>query len=258
MLMHDFYHFAGIDHSLLGYDFIKAAALVIDSEAGHTWSNRTVHHQLYPQIPQLSTLLPSSTSEATTQTFSFPANSPSAASESTLITRVLWDQNAVDIPMDISMDEEKLSAMAEDVALVADASFHAYKDSEPEIPMTQSPDLINIFEENVDELSEQSDESTFVKLCCVEEIKGKEETAPKISEDGLPEHPNALFLQTTENTELSTEAFSGLKQLLWDHKDTFVKSKTDIGFCNVVQPDIDMGDTRPIVSKKTASKLRNC
>jgi len=28
--------------------------------------------------------------------------------------------------------------------------------------------------------------------------------------------------------------------------DTFAKSKTDIGFCNVVYHDIDTGDTRPI------------
>jgi len=55
-----------------------------------------------------------------------------------------------------------------------------------------------------------------------------------------------LFLQAVENKELSQEAEEGLKQLLWDHKDTFAKSKTDIGYCNVVQHDIDTGDTRPI------------
>jgi len=62
----------------------------------------------------------------------------------------------------------------------------------------------------------------------------------------LPDHVNVLFLQTIANKDLGLEAEEGLKQLPWDHRDTFAKSKTDIGFCDLVQHDIDTGDTRPI------------
>jgi len=59
----------------------------------------------------------------------------------------------------------------------------------------------------------------------------------------LPEHVNVLFLQTTANKDLNSDAENGLKQLLWDHRDTFAKSKMDIGFCDLVKHDIDTGDT---------------
>ena len=62
----------------------------------------------------------------------------------------------------------------------------------------------------------------------------------------LLQHLQVLFLQTVENRELSQQAEDGLRQLLLDHQDTFAKSKTDIGLCNVVQHDIDTGDIRPI------------
>ena len=62
----------------------------------------------------------------------------------------------------------------------------------------------------------------------------------------LPEHVNVLFLQTVADKGLGSETENGLKQLLWDHRDTFAKSKTDIGFCDLVKHDIDTGGTRPI------------
>ena len=34
--------------------------------------------------------------------------------------------------------------------------------------------------------------------------------------------------------------------LLHDHQDTFASSSTDLGFCPLVEHDIDTGDARPI------------
>ena len=39
---------------------------------------------------------------------------------------------------------------------------------------------------------------------------------------------------------------NNLKQLFTDHADNFAKSKTDFGFCNLLQHDIDTQDARPI------------
>ena len=66
------------------------------------------------------------------------------------------------------------------------------------------------------------------------------------SEIELPDHVNDLFLQTVEGLYLPYETIKGLKQLLHDHRETFASSSVDLGFCPLVEHDIDTGDTRPI------------
>jgi len=86
-----------------------------------------------------------------------------------------------------------------------------------------------------------SNEDDATSLRTATHTEGKSGIPPE-----LPEHVNVLFLQTMTERQLTKEAETGLKQLLWDHKDTFATSKTDIGFCKVAQHDIDIGNTRPI------------
>jgi len=62
----------------------------------------------------------------------------------------------------------------------------------------------------------------------------------------LPEHVNLLFLQTVENSSLSSEVCKGLKDLLVEHTSTFAKDFADLGFCSILQHDIDTGDVRPV------------
>jgi len=57
---------------------------------------------------------------------------------------------------------------------------------------------------------------------------------------------NILFLQTVENSDLPTDAVSDHKALLKDHSTTFAKDSADLGFCDVLQHDIDTGDAYPI------------
>jgi len=139
-----------------------------------------------------------------------------------VIKRVKWDRRPPNLSNNIPMDEETftLSTVAEDIAIVADALEHAYKECEEQtLPM--------------DTFLERANEMSYAK-----ESSGTEETSPKIPEDGLPEHISELFLQTIASKELSHEAEKGLEQLLWDHQDTSAKSKTDIGFCSLVKHDI--------------------
>jgi len=65
-------------------------------------------------------------------------------------------------------------------------------------------------------------------------------------ESGLPEHVHTLFTQTFEQSDFPVEAADGLKQLLFDHRDTFASSCSDLGFCEILKHDIDTGDARPI------------
>ena len=64
------------------------------------------------------------------------------------------------------------------------------------------------------------------------------------SEIELPDHVNDLFLQTVEGLDLPYETIKGLKQLLHDHRETFASSSVDLGFCPLVEHDIDTGDAR--------------
>jgi len=64
--------------------------------------------------------------------------------------------------------------------------------------------------------------------------------------EGLPEHVTQLFLDTFQQDDFPIEATHGLKQLLIDHQHTFATSSADIGFCSILQHDIDTGDAHTI------------
>jgi len=84
------------------------------------------------------------------------------------------------------------------------------------------------------------------------EILGNEQTQVKfspeldISEIELPEHVNVLYIETLENIDFPQEITDGLKQVLYDHRETFAKSSADLGFCPIIKRDIDTGSARPI------------
>ena len=62
----------------------------------------------------------------------------------------------------------------------------------------------------------------------------------------LPDHLTVLFCQTVEGADMSHDTVKELKTLLHDHRDTFASSSADLGFCDIIQHDIDTGDARPI------------
>ena len=67
-----------------------------------------------------------------------------------------------------------------------------------------------------------------------------------LSSDELPEHVNLLFLDTIRENTLTRDVTKDLKELLYDHQDTFAKDSSDLGFCDILQHDIDTGDAPPI------------
>ena len=62
----------------------------------------------------------------------------------------------------------------------------------------------------------------------------------------MPEHLRDLFQSTVQDNNLSQSLTTGLKDLFLDHADTFATGPTDIGYCDLLQHDIDTGDTYPI------------
>ena len=87
----------------------------------------------------------------------------------------------------------------------------------------------------------------------------RSETEMTINEEsGLPKHVHALFVQTFEQPDFPIESSDGLKHLLHDHQDTFASSSSDLGYCDILQHDIDTGDAQPIRQAPRKSPLAAC
>jgi len=69
---------------------------------------------------------------------------------------------------------------------------------------------------------------------------------PDASDADVPEHLRVLYLSTLEEANLSPSLASNFRDLLVTHQHVFARSPTDIGFCDLLQHDIDTGDSAPI------------
>ena len=68
-------------------------------------------------------------------------------------------------------------------------------------------------------------------------------------QDTLPEHVRELFQLTVEeapSTCYTHNMLHGLRNFLHAHQNTFATSSTDLGYCSILQHDIDTGDSPPI------------
>jgi len=62
----------------------------------------------------------------------------------------------------------------------------------------------------------------------------------------LPTHLQDLFDTTCQSPYLPTTIIPDIHDLLMRHQHTFATSSTDLGFCDILQHDIDTGDSHPI------------
>ena len=62
----------------------------------------------------------------------------------------------------------------------------------------------------------------------------------------VPEHLRELFEQTLERSQLSLQDQQHLADVLCRNSDAFAKSSLDIGFCPLLEHNIDTGDAKPI------------
>jgi len=71
-------------------------------------------------------------------------------------------------------------------------------------------------------------------------------SGPDAADFDVSEHLQVLFLTTLQEANLSPTLASNFKEILIAHKDVFAKSPTDIGFCDLLEHDIDTADAAPI------------
>ena len=64
--------------------------------------------------------------------------------------------------------------------------------------------------------------------------------------DDLPTHVNLLYESTIANTRLSSDVDHQFKEVLRKHEHTFAVDSTDIGYCPILEHDIDTGESPPI------------
>jgi len=75
---------------------------------------------------------------------------------------------------------------------------------------------------------------------------GEPISGPDAVDSDVPEHLRVLFLTTLQEAKSSPTLASSFEDLLVAHKDVFATSPTDIGFCDLLEHDIDTADAATI------------
>jgi len=65
-------------------------------------------------------------------------------------------------------------------------------------------------------------------------------------DDELPAHINLLYEATVAQTQLTADVDKQFRNVLRRRATTFAKDSTDLGFCPMLQHDVDTGDSPPI------------
>jgi len=86
-------------------------------------------------------------------------------------------------------------------------------------------------------------DGNFIRLSSLD--TGPETIAKSTADTDLPDHLQVLFLTTVQESKLNEDTTQSFKQLLTEHQHTFAKDSIDIGFCPLMQHDIDTGDAPP-------------
>ena len=274
-LLHSFYFIDQSQISLMGYDLISVASLVIDSEHRCVWSRMA--NPCVTSDNAAPFLEPEfvSTNAPCTLRGDAPPFQPSAsqfrsvhescsAITATPVTPFVFsradtyagpraDTSFRYLPHGNGRDS---SANSDLVTFTSCESSSLFFPSLSESVVTKA-EPCDIFHESTESLFTSpalngdvvSSADTMVKTVEVPDTQMSESISATNSNQTdieLPEHINVLFLETVNECNLTSDVERDLKQLLYDHSDTFARSSTDLGFCNIIKHDIDTGDSRPI------------
>jgi len=274
---HPFYFHDENTTFLMGFDLITAAGLIIDSANKCVWSTfaATYWTDILPSSTSttdksttISTVDTASPSEfaadsrfCRSPTVCAPPPSHSVSGSSTVPApvpppalpapeppsslRVLTDGSCASGPCADSFStaassRSGLTSFDDSVSfenrcsVLVDSAADVHSSSLTLPPSTDRTLINSDRDETVVKAADYFNNDTVVSECSVND------------ETDLPEHVNVLFVQTVEESRLDSDVVRDLKVLLHDHKDTFAASSTDLGFCPLLEHDIDTGDAAPI------------
>jgi len=195
------------------YDLLRATHIIIDTESAEVWSKhsdvvnqRSIPENVFATVqPQF---LPNGMTPSTT-----PQPAPvSSVTMDTTSCIALDTRSAV-------TDNGSNSALAPTFGVTEDTSSLA---------VGTAPHTLNPFSPSFDPPSREAAQT---------------ETQP--DDDELPSHINLLFEATVAQPRLTADVDKQFRNVLRRRANTFAKDSTDLGFCPVLQHDVDTGDLPP-------------
>jgi len=188
-----------------GYDLLKAAHIMIDTQSAEVWSKHpdvvrqaSFADNIFVTVPASSGDLPCTVETVPAPCVTADTRSPSSA-PGVLEHRVN--------PRSTSCAQE------ETVSTVTDRPSHRLN------PLAQAFDPTEM------------------------EIQ---ETETKMTSDDLPDHINLLYETTIAQTHLTSDVDQQFRDVLRRRATSFATDSTEIGFCPVLQHDVDTVDSPPI------------
>jgi len=143
---------------------------------------------------------------------------PSLTPQPAPVSSVTMD-TSFSIPLDTA-DTGSGSAFAPTLRVTEDTSF---------LPVGTAPHSLNPFAPSFDPPS--------LEVTLTETI---------LEDDELPAHINLLYETTVSQTRLTSDIDKQFRNVLRRRATSFAKDSTDLGFCPVLQHDVDTGDSPPI------------
>jgi len=253
VIKHDFYFCSEIERSILGYDLISAAALVIDSESGRVWSNHTLRHRLHPEESPFPTLPYEEFTAITSEYASLSHGAMACATTNTLSSSPGLPTTAVSTAAPVGNQQMEMgtSCISDDGTKVNASTTVTTASMENQLNISCDMAL-----DDLTHASSEMDGSTgtldsgmqlterfldnapgyFVDMlpiaepaCIQTDAINVEGTPLHALKDGLHEHVSMLFLQTVANCEISYQAQKGLEQTIVGSPRYFCKIQN--GYC---------------------------
>ena len=234
-LTHSFYYVNADVPPIDGYDLMRRAKLIVDTDSSEVWSKlSTVSNKVHwPDLKYVSAQPSSSTetehvhpvvsheqhlfTDSASDNFITNCANTGTVSSSTVSEAVLTSH----ANKGISSSQHSHSRVAHDTTSLSQSQVNMGDTCAENKPLNpEASPFLSVHPQTVTDDTDQTDD--------------------------LPAHINLLYETTVSQTTLSHEVDRQFKQMLHKHKTVFASSSTDLGFCSILQHDIDTGQSPPI------------
>jgi len=245
---HPFYFIDAPAPPIAGYDLMRAARLVVDVDNRLVWSRLTQPRSADPVGPNPSVPVTNSSVHSQVSFVQACSEDPVPPSSASASETVLVEPS----PVRSSVVSRQVSAIvsspgcrASPVRSVLDPRVPPFRPRvdpsvvldapHPHMGPTQPPRSV------VCPLVDPDDTPLKTPL-----FDGSVYSASSVSDLAVPPHLQELFDQTVNGTRLSLSHQQSLAAVMRRNSDAFATGPMDLGFCAVLQHDIDVGDSQPI------------